>query len=188
MPAYNAEKTVGQVWKKIPEQYKKNTFLIDDNSKDNTFAIAKKLGIESYQNKINLGYGGNLKAGLRKALDKGADSIVEMHPDNEYDPSSITLAIEKITEATGMILGNRINPVASGMYFWKYIPTKLLTAFDNVILKTRLSDLHQGFRVYTRLMLEKVPFENNSNNYLFSFEIITQTIFYEFLYIYLIKK
>jgi len=180
MPAYNAEKTVGEVWEKIPWKYKKNTFLIDDHSKDNTYTIAKKLDITSYYNRSNLGYGGNLKMGLRKSLDTGADIIVEMHPDNEYDPASIDPAIQTIMEKTGMILGNRINPVATGMYLWKYIPTKLLTAFDNLILGTQLSDLHQGFRVYTRQMLEIIPFEKNANDYLFSFEIIAQTIFYGF--------
>jgi len=180
MPAYNAEKTVAEVWKKIPSQYKKQTFLIDDCSKDKTYETAKKLGIESYRNKTNLGYGGNLKVCLQKALEKGADIIVEMHPDNEYDPSSIESAVAARSAATGMVLGNRTQAVASGMYIWKYIPSKILTTIDNFILRTHLSDLHQGFRVYTRSMLEKANFKENADNYLFSFEIICQTIYHGF--------
>ncbi len=180
MPAYHAEKTIAQVWEKIPNKYKENTFLIDDNSADNTFEIAQKLGIECYKNKTNLGYGGNIKTCLAKALKKGGEILIEMHPDGEYDPGSISPAINVLTPKTGMVLGNRTEALQSGMYVWKYIPSKLLTQFDNLILQTKLSDLHQGFRIYTRTMLEKVPFMENSNNYLFSFEIIAQTIYYGF--------
>lgn len=180
MPAYNAEKTISEVWNKIPERYKKQTFLVDDNSRDKTYEVAKKLGIECYKNKQNLGYGGNIKVCLKMALEKGGDILIEMHPDNEYDPASIEAAIEKITKETGMILGNRTQAVETGMYIWKYIPSKILTITDNLILGTHLADLHQGFRVYTRQMLEKIDFNSNSTNYLFSFEIIAQTIFYGF--------
>lgn len=182
MPAYNAEQTVKLVWEKLPPELRKNTFLIDDHSSDNTFETAKKLGIESYQNPKNLGYGGNIKACLLLCLKKEGDIFVEMHPDNEYDPSSIEEAVAHITEKTGMILGNRfdksVDSRRSGMYLWKYIPSKLLTTVDNWILGTKLTDLHQGFRIYTRQMLERVDFTNNADTYIFSFEIIAQTLFY----------
>lgn len=181
MPAYNAEETLESVWKKIPEKYKKNTFLIDDNSKDNTYDKALSLGIESYKNNVNLGYGGNIKKCLKKALDKKANIIVEMHPDNEYDPQAIEPAVQVVTQQTGMVLGNRSDALKSGMYLWKYIATKILTFIDNFILKIKISDLHQGFRLYTKEFLNKIPFEKNSNNYLFSFEIIAQCVYYKFV-------
>lgn len=182
MPAYNAEKTLEHVYKKIPRDWYNGIILVDDNSKDNTYKEAKRLGIESYRNKKNLGYGGNLKVCLTKAMGKKADIIIEMHPDNEYDPSAIIQAISKVKNGSDFVMGNRFDDLnlfkRNGMPIWKYIPNKILTALDNIVLGTRLSDLHQGFRVYSRQLLSRVNYLNNSNNYLFSFEIIAQAIFH----------
>lgn len=181
MPAYNAEKTVESVFKKIPKDYQNNVVLFDDASHDNTYKNAKQLGINAHRNPINLGYGGNLKSGLLRGLKEGADIIIELHPDGEYDPSAIVPAIEKVRKGADLVLGNRffnyMSPLNSGMYFWKYIPIIALSLIDTFILGVKVHDLHQGFRLFTRNLLNNINFKNNSNNYLFSFEIIAQAKF-----------
>jgi len=178
--AYKAESTLKKFWENLPKQYFDEFILIDDCSKDKTFEIAKKLkGLRVYQNKTNLGYGGNLKRALKIALRHGADIIVDIHPDNEYKPSAIPLALEKIQkEGYEFILGNRFTNISetikNGMFIWKILPLLTLSFIDKIILGLKISDLHQGFRVYTRKFLEKVNYQKNSNDYLFSFELIAQ--------------
>lgn len=181
--AYNAEKTLMKFWQEFPQQYFDKCILVDDNSKDKTFAIALKLkGLKAYQNPVNLGYGGNLKKALAIALDNGADIIVDIHPDGEYKPSAIPLAINKIkNEKCLFVMGNRFTsidkPLKSGMHVWKVLPLLALSLIDKFVLGLKIADFHQGFRVYTRNLLKKIKFEENSNNYLFSFEIIAQSVF-----------
>lgn len=178
--AYNAEKTLANFYKEFPHHLVDDLILVDDASHDRTYAIAKKLGIHSFKNEVNLGYGGNVKRALSLALNAGADIIVDIHPDREYKPSAIPLAIQKIKQGAEFVLGNRFsnikNPIKSGMYFWKFIPILTLNWIDKIIFQADISDYHQGFRVYTRKMLEKVNFEQNSNSYLFSFELIAQAV------------
>lgn len=180
MPAYNAEETIEDVFKKIPKGCYDDIILFDDASSDNTFAKAKSLGIRAYRNNTNLGYGGNLKAGLKKCLDEKADIIIELHPDNEYDPSAIVPATAKVREGADLVLGNRffnfLSPLRNGMYLWKYFPILFMAAISKYILGVKIDDLHQGFRVFSRKMLENINYSNNSNSYLFSFEVIAQAI------------
>lgn len=180
MPAYNAEKTLERIFKKIPKGCYDDIILFDDASSDNTFAKAKNLKIHAYRNPINLGYGGNLKAGLKKCLDEKADIIIELHPDNEYDPSAIVPATVRVKQGADLVLGNRffnfISPLRNGMYFWKYFPILFMATISRYILGVKIDDLHQGFRVFTRKMLENINYNNNSNSYLFSFEVIAQAI------------
>ncbi len=179
--AYNAEKTLVEFWRELPKQYFDEFILVDDVSKDKTFEIAQKLkGLSSYQNPVNLGYGGNLKKTLAIALSHGADIMVDIHPDGEYQPSAIPLALNKIQkDGFEFVMGNRFTnvsgPLKSGMHFWKIVPLLILSFVDRLILNIKITDFHQGFRVYTRDLLEKVNFEENSNNYLFSFELIAQS-------------
>lgn len=181
--AYNAESTLAKFWEELPKQYFDECILVDDVSKDNTFSIAQKLkGLKSYRNPVNLGYGGNLKKALAIALDHGADIIVDIHPDGEYKPSAIPLALEKIQkDGFEFVMGNRftniVDPLKSGMRFWKVLPLLILSYIDRLILGIEITDFHQGFRVYTKNLLRKVNFEKNSNNYLFSFELIAQSAF-----------
>lgn len=181
--AYNAEKTLVRFWRELPKQYFDECLLVDDASKDNTFKIAQKLnGLKTYRNSVNLGYGGNLKRALAIALSHGADIIVDIHPDGEYKPSAIPLALKKIQkDGFEFVMGNRFtniaNPLKSGMHIWKVLPLLTLSCIDRLILGLNITDFHQGFRVYTRNLLEKVGFEKNSNNYLFSFELIAQSVF-----------
>lgn len=180
--AYNAAKTLENFYNNFPKQYSDEIILVDDCSKDNTFKIAKKLGIKSYRNPINLGYGGNMKRALGLALDAGADVIIDIHPDGEYNPSAIPEALKKIQDGKEFVLGNRftylLGPIKSGMHIWKLIPLRLLNSIDSLIFGVRLNDFHQGFRVYTKKMLEKVNYQINSNNYLFSFELIAQAVYW----------
>lgn len=179
--AYNASKTLKKFYKEFPKKLMDDIVLVDDASKDNTFELAKKLGIHSYKNSVNLGYGGNMKKALNLALENGADIIIDIHPDGEYKPSAIPEALEKIREGSQFVLGNRftsfIKPIKNGMYIWKLIPLRFLNSIDSLILGVRLNDFHQGFRVYTQGMLSNINFEENSNDYLFSFELITQAIY-----------
>src|SRR3989344_4786460 len=180
--AYNAEGTLKEFYKKLPKKLFNEIILVDDMSKDKTFQISKKLGIISFRNKTNLGYGGNLKKALSIALLREAEIIVDIHPDNEYKPDAIKPALKLINNGSDLVVGNRfydLNYVfnKSGMFIWKIIPLLTLNIISRVVLKTNISDLHQGFRVYTKKLLEKIKFESNSNNYLFSFELICQAVF-----------
>lgn len=180
--AYNATKTLAKFYQEFPKKFVSKIILVDDASQDNTYNLAKKLGITSYQNPINLGYGGNMKRALKLALRDGADIIIDIHPDGEYKPSAIPLALKKIEMGAEFVLGNRFTtldkPLNSGMYFWKWIPIKLLNYIDKIILGVNIDDFHQGFRIYTKKMLKKVSYSVNSNNYLFSFELIAQAVYH----------
>ncbi len=180
--AYNALKTLKVFYESFPKKLFDEIILVDDASADNTYSLAKELGIRAYRNPKNLGYGGNMKRALALALDLGADIIVDIHPDNEYLPTSIPSALEKMkTKNYQFILGNRFsnlaNPLKGGMYIWKILPIIFLNFIDRTILNIKIDDLHQGFRVYSKSMLEKVNYQANSNNYLFSFELIAQAAF-----------
>lgn len=180
--AYNAEKTLKKFWEEFPKQYFDACIIIDDASSDSTFEIAIKLsGLKAYQNPITLGYGGNLKKAVAIAFDHGADIIVDLHPDGEYLPSAISPALTKIQKGGyEFVVGNRFTStdrlLKSGMHSWKVLPILALSYIDRLILRIKITDFHQGFRVYTRKLFEKVNFEVNSNNYLFSFELITQAV------------
>ncbi len=179
--AYNAAETLENFYKNFPKQYCDEIILVDDCSRDETFKIAKELGIKSYRNPVNLGYGGNMKRALSLALERGADILIDIHPDGEYSPSAIPEALKKIREGNLFILGNRftslIQPIKNGMFIWKLLPLRILNSIDSLIFGVRLNDFHQGFRVYTRRMLDKINFQENSNDYLFSFELIAQAIY-----------
>lgn len=179
--AYNASKTLTKFYQEFPKKLVNEIILVDDASKDKTYELAKKLGITSYKNPVNLGYGGNMKKALAIALKKGADILIDIHPDGEYKPSAIPEALRQINLGAKFVLGNRFSNVhkllKSGMYIWKFIPIWILNWIDKVVLGVKVADLHQGFRVYTKDLLNKVNFEENSNNYLFSFELIAQAAF-----------
>lgn len=179
--AYNAASTLEKFYHDFPKNLVDEIILVDDASKDNTFSLAKKLGIRSYQNPVNLGYGGNMKKALDLALEAGADIIIDIHPDGEYKPSAIPEALKKIQEGNQFVLGNRftsfLKPIKSGMYIWKLIPLRLLNSLDSLVFGVRLNDFHQGFRIYTNSMLSKINYTENSNDYLFSFELIAQAIY-----------
>ncbi len=180
--AYNAKDTIKEFYENLPKHLFDEILLFDDSSQDGTFEISKSLGIASYRNKVNLGYGGNLKKALSVAVSKNADIIVDIHPDNEYKPDAIPGALGLVEKGAELVLGDRfynLNYISnkSGMFKWKIIPIVLLNYISRMLLRVKANDLHQGFRVYSKSLLEKIDFGKNSNDYLFSFELISQAIF-----------
>lgn len=184
MPAYNAEKTVAEAYRRLPKKGVDEIILVDDGSSDRTFEVAKKLPIRVFRNHINLGYGGNLKVCLTKSLEAGADIIIEYHPDNQYDPKDLSLFLEKVHQGFGFALGSRFiypkEALENRMPFEKFLANRAMSWIDEVVLGVEMSEFHSGFRMYTRELLERVPFHQNSDDYLFSFEIIVQAIYYRF--------
>ena len=181
--AYKAAGTLENFYLSFPKELFDDIILVDDASPDNTFELAQRLGIHSYENEINLGYGGNMKRAISIALSKGADIIVDIHPDSEYKPSAIVPAIEEIKKGSEFVLGNRFfghkSPSESGMYAWKVLPLIFLSWLCKKILRLPIQDYHQGFRVYTKQLLEKVNYKNNANDYSFSLELLAQAAFHK---------
>lgn len=184
MPAYNAAKTIRSSYQKIPKALVDEIILVDDASTDKTYQIAKKLPITVYRNAQNLGYGGNLKVCLSNALKRRADIVIEYHPDDQYDPKDLSLFIQKAKEGYDFALGSRFifpkEAIAKKMPLIKFIANRAMSFIDELVLGIEMSEFHSGFRMYTRKLLERIPFRQNSDDYLFSFEIIVQTIYWGF--------
>ena len=178
MPAYNAAKTLKRTYDEIPIKYRKKIILVDDCSSDNTVDIARELGIEVICHTKNQGYGGNQKTCYFQALKDGADIVVMVHPDHQYDANVIPHLIQPLMNRDvdaafgSRMLGGR--PMEGGMPRYKYIANVLLTAFANIVFQRYLTEIHSGFRAYTRKYLETVRYEENSNNFVFDTEIIAQ--------------
>lgn len=180
LPAFNARISLSAFLERFPFELFDQVILVDDYSEDGTFEFAKKYRkVRVFRNSRNLGYGGNLKVCLGRALDMGADVIVEIHPDGEYGFDGIEPALKEVECGAKLVLGNRFEFGPRGMAIWKVPFTLLLSRIGNLVLGTNVPDLHQGFRVYTRELLESIPYRSASNNYIFSFEIIAQTVFNE---------
>ncbi len=184
MPAHNAAKTLVDSYNRLPKKLIDQIILVDDASTDNTYKVAKELPITVFRNSLNLGYGGNLKVSLSRALEASADIIIEFHPDNQYDPQNLPLFLKKISRGYDLALGSRfIHPkdaLDRKMPIHKFIANRGLSYVDNLLLGLELSEFHSGFRLYTRKLLTSIPFYQNSDDYLFSFEIIVQAVFYKF--------
>ncbi len=178
LPAYNAEKTLEMTYHEIPEEYRAHILLVDDCSKDRTVAVAEQLGIPVIRHERNLGYGGNQKTCYTNALSRGADIVVMLHPDHQYDAKIIPALVKPILAGEAdAVFGSRMlggRPLQNGMPQYKYIANILLTAFANLVFKRYLSEIHSGFRAYSRKYLEHVRFEENSNDFVFDTEIIAQ--------------
>jgi glycosyltransferase involved in cell wall biosynthesis len=181
MPAYFAEKTLLSVYRKIPEGYVDDIVVVDDHSSDRIEQVAKALNLHFFRNDRNLGYGGNLKICIRESLALGADILIELHPDDQYDPAAVPQAIDKIREGYDFVIGSRFsqfgNALRHAMPMWKYTINRLSTLPARVILGAGLTDFHSGFRAYRRSFLERVQYQENSNDYLFSFQIIAQACY-----------
>ena len=182
--AYNAEQALEQFYKEFPKHLFDQIILVDDASNDKTYELSVKLGIRAYRNPKNLGYGGNIKRAVKLALDQGADVIVDLHPDGEYKHTAILPALKQIRDNEAeFVMGNRFTSlkkvVDSGMFLWKIIPILFLNYLPKLVLRVQISDFHQGFRVYTRNLLERVNYLENSNDFLFSFELIAQAVFHD---------
>jgi glycosyltransferase involved in cell wall biosynthesis len=185
MPAYNAAATLRQTVGDIPPGSVDEIVLVDDGSSDQTVAIAHELGLTVIVHDRNTGYGGNQKTCYRRALDAGADYIVMIHPDYQYDSRLIPVAVEILRLGIcDCILGSRIRTraetLAGGMPVYKYISNRALTMIENVALGQNLGDFHSGFRAYTRKLLEAIPFERNSDDFVFDSQFLAQAVSFGF--------
>ena len=180
MPAYNAAKTLRITYADLPTGLVDQVILVDDGSSDDTVKIARELGLELFVHNRNYGYGANQKTCYREALKAGADVVVMVHPDYQYDPKLLPRVLEPIDcKEADVVLGSRLlegNPMRQGMPWWKYVANRFLTAIENWAFGLRLSEYHTGYRAYRREALETVNLETNSDNFLFDQEIIAQFV------------
>jgi len=180
LPAYNAAKTLKITLDDIPRDCVDDIILIDDASKDNTVETARQLGLKVFVHEKNRGYGGNQKTCYGKALELGADIVVMVHPDYQYDPTVIPHLIEPIKKGQAdAVFGSRMmkgGALVGGMPLWKHNANILLTAFENVILHTYLTEYHSGFRAYSAKLLKDIRFNDNSDGFVFDTEIIVQAL------------
>ena len=182
LPAYNAAATLEQTYKEIPMDIVDDVVLVDDNSKDETIAKAKELGIHHIvKHEVNRGYGGNQKSCYSKALSLGADIIVMLHPDYQYTPQLIeSMAYMIANNVYPVALGSRIlgkGALKGGMPMYKYIANRLLTLFQNIMMGQKLSEYHTGYRAFDKKIFDKINIEANSDDFIFDNEMIAQ-IFY----------
>jgi len=178
LPAYNAAKTLMRTLDEIPSAYHQNIILVDDASNDNTVEIARRAGLKVFVHEHNLGYGGNQKTCYTEALQRGADLVVMLHPDHQYDAKVIPHLVQPILNGEAdAVFGSRMlggHTLEGGMPKWKYMANVLLTAFANIVFQRYLTEIHSGFRAYSRRYLETVRFMENSNDFIFDTEIIAQ--------------
>ena len=185
LPAYNAERTLAATLADIPVGVVDEILLVDDGSKDRTVQVAREMGLTVIAPRENRGYGGNQKTCYRYALEHGADIVVMIHPDYQYDSRVIPHAVGIIELGIcDVVLGSRVRSrdeaLSGGMPWWKYIANRGLTAFENLALGQNLGDFHSGFRVYRREVLETIPFERNSDDFVFDTQFLVQAVHFGF--------
>lgn len=184
MPAYNAAKTLIQTFEEIDKDLVSEIILVDDCSKDDTVAVASTLPIKVIRHPHNVGYGGNQKTCYQEALRDGADVVIMLHPDYQYDPRKLPEMIAPlITGKADIVLGSRFlggGALRGGMPLYKFIANRFLTTCQNLVLGTDLSEFHTGYRAYSRNFLETVPFLRNSIAFVFDAEILCQAVFFGF--------
>jgi len=182
LPAYNAERTLEQTYREIPLDIVDGVLLVDDGSMDRTVSLAKRLGIETILHDRNYGYGRNQKSCYQAALRRNADIVIMVHPDYQYTPKLITAMASMIAfEVYDVVLGSRIiggKSLKGGMPMYKYIANRFLTAFENLILGSKLSEFHTGYRAFSREVLENLPLGNNSDDFVFDNEMLVQIIYF----------
>lgn len=184
MPAYNAAKTLITTYNEIPLDIVDEVLLVDDASTDETSEIAKQLGINVIIHASNQGYGGNQKTCYEAALKAGGDIIIMLHPDYQYTPKLIgAMAYLLESGEFDVVLGSRIlggKTRNGGMPLYKYIFNRILTLLQNIIMGAKLSEYHTGYRAYTRQVLETIPWKENSNDFVFDNQFLSQAIYKDF--------
>jgi glycosyltransferase involved in cell wall biosynthesis len=180
MPAYNAAKTLHMTYADLPREMVDLVILVDDGSSDETAKIARELGLELFVHDRNYGYGANQKTCYREALKAGADIVVMVHPDYQYDPTLLPEVVQPIQEGRAdVVLGSRLmghSPMKQGMPWWKYVSNRFLTWVENVAFGLNLSEYHTGYRAFRRETLESVNLETNSDKFIFDQEILAQVV------------
>ena len=182
MPAYNAERTLEKTYSEIPFEIVDEVILVDDASRDRTSEIARSMGIHTIIHENNLGYGGNQKSCYRTALNLGADIVIMVHPDYQYTPKLVPAMASMIAYGEfDAVLGSRIlgtGAMKGGMPLYKYISNRFLTLFENLLLGYKLSEYHTGYRAFSREILERLPLERNSNDFVFDNQMLAQIIWF----------
>ncbi len=185
MPAYNAAQTLVRTVADITPGAVDEVILVDDCSSDGTVEIAKSLGLTIFQHTQNGGYGANQKTCYRRALERGGDYIVMVHPDYQYDSRLIGPVVEILRLGIcDIVLGSRIRTrqeaLEGGMPLYKYLANRVLTTMENVVLGQNLGDFHSGFRAYRREVLETIPFDKNSDDFVFDSQFLAQAVHFGF--------
>lgn len=184
LPAYRAAKTLVEVVGDIPQGHADRILLVDDASADATVSVATALQLDVIRHKQNLGYGGNQKTCYVQALAMGADVVVMLHPDGQYDPAIIPNLCRVIESGDAdIVLGSRwlgLDPAKAGMPWWKRLGNRFLTGTENKVLGLRLSEYHTGYRAYSRRFLETIPFLENSNDFVFDTQVLVQAAAFGF--------
>lgn len=181
MPAYNAEKTLVECYEALPKDWVDEVILVDDASSDNTVKVARTLPIVVEVHPVNRGYGGNQKTCYRLAVERGADIVVMVHPDHQYDPKFIPEIVRcMVDDGYPAVFGSRMkvrkNALAGGMPWWKFVCNIALTKVGNVALCTNLTEFHSGFRGYDSRVFDAIDIERNSDDFIFDTQIIIQLI------------
>ena len=184
LPAYNAEKTLRQTVVEIDRAIADDVILVDDASRDATVKVAAELGLHYVVHPRNRGYGGNQKTCYTEALARGADIVVMLHPDYQYSPRLMPAMSAMIASGHfDAVLGSRILGVGAlegGMPYWKYIANRFLTAFENLLLGYKLAEYHTGYRAFSRNLLETLPLEENSDDFVFDNQMLAQALWFGF--------
>ncbi len=184
LPAYNAAKTLMRTYREIPLDLVDDVILTDDASKDETAKLARELGIHTISHDKNRGYGGNQKTCYKAALDRGADIVIMLHPDYQYTPRLIrAMAAMLISNHFDAVLASRIlgkGALQGGMPLYKYVANRALTSIENLMLGVKLSEYHTGYRAWTKEVLEVLPLDTCSDDFVFDNEMIAQVVYYGF--------
>ncbi len=181
MPAYNAEKTLERTYQSLPHDIVDHVIVVDDCSSDATVAVARELGIDhTIRHESNMGYGANQKTCYNKAIELGADVVVMVHPDYQYEPRLVTAMVSMIASGVyDCVIASRIlgtGALKGGMPLYKYIANRILTAYQNWLLPFKLSEYHSGYRAFSRPLLEALPLDENSDDFLFDNQMLVQVI------------
>ena len=182
LPAYNAARTLEKTYNEIPFDLVDEVILCDDASKDNTAELARSIGIQQViKHEKNKGYGGNQKTLYNKALELGGDIVIMLHPDYQYTPLLIPSMVNIIGEELyPVVLGSRIlgmGALKGGMPMYKYIANRFLTFFQNLLINYKLSEYHTGYRAFGRQVLEGINFNQNSDDFVFDNEMLSQIVY-----------
>src|SRR6476660_4271134 len=183
LPAYKAEKTLAATVAELPEQVDIR-ILVDDHSSDRTVQIAGQLGLQFFVHDQNYGYGRNQQTCYREALTEGADVVIMVHPDYQYTPRLVTAMASMVAyDVYDVVLGSRIiggTALLGGMPLYKYVSNRLLTAFENIFLRVKLSEYHTGYRAFSRKVLTELPLLENSDDFVFDNQVLAQCVHFGF--------
>jgi glycosyltransferase involved in cell wall biosynthesis len=184
MPAYNAETTVEKTLRDIPEGFADAVVLVDDASRDQTAVVAERLGLVVLRHPKNRGYGGNQKTCYREALRLGGDVVVMLHPDYQYSPKLVVAMASMIASGQyDVVLGSRIlcgSAISGGMPIYKYVMNRILTLIQNILMGAKVSEYHTGYRAFSKQVLETLPLEENSDDFVFDNEMLAQAFYFGF--------